>query len=72
MRRSRISKQGDIQIVIGKLTPVRCDAKSAEVAFSQEYGSSGYNDTVDKTLALENVRGAWKIVRETVTKGRSY
>jgi len=72
MRRVRISKQGDIQIVIGKLTPVRCDAKSAEVAFSQEYGSSGYKDTVDKTLALENVQGIWKIVRETVTKGRSY
>jgi len=72
MRRARISKQGGIQIVIGKLTPVRCDAKSAEVAFSQEYGSSGYQDTVDKTLALENVQGAWKITRETVTKGRSY
>lgn len=51
---------------------LRCDAKSAEVAFSQAYGSSRYKDTVDKTLALENVQGVWKITRETVTKGRSF
>ena len=72
MRTSRISKQGDIQITIGKVTPLRCDAKAAEVAFSQEYGSANYKDSVNKTLAMENVRGVWKITRETVTKGRSY
>jgi adhesin transport system outer membrane protein len=72
MRTSRISKQGDIQITIGKVTPLRCNAKAAEVAFSQEYGSANYKDSVDKTLALENVQGVWKITRETVTKGRSY
>ena len=72
MRTSRISKQGDIQINIGKVTPLRCNAKVAEVAFSQEYGSANYKDLVNKTLALENVQGAWKITRETVTKGRSY
>jgi adhesin transport system outer membrane protein len=72
MRTSRISKQGDITITIGKLTPVRCDSKTAEVAFSQEYGSVNYKDSVNKTLALENVKGVWKITRETVTKGRSY
>lgn len=72
MRTSRISKQGDIQITIGKVTPVRCDAKTAEVAFSQEYGSANYKDSVNKTLALENVQGVWKITREAVTKGRSY
>lgn len=72
MRTSRVSKQGDVRIAISKFMPVRCDAKSAEVAFSQEYGSTGYKDTVEKTLALENVQGVWKITRETVTKGRSY
>jgi adhesin transport system outer membrane protein len=72
MRTSRISKQGDIQITIGKVTPLRCNAKAAEVAFSQEYGSDNYKDSVNKTLALEYVQGAWKITRETVTKGRSY
>lgn len=72
MRTSRVSKQGDVQIAISKLVPVRCDAKSAEVAFSQEYGSTGYKDSVDKVLSLENIQGVWKITRETVTKGRSY
>jgi adhesin transport system outer membrane protein len=72
MRASRVGKQGDVQIAISKFVPLRCDAKSAEVAFSQEYGSSGYKDTVEKTLALENIQGDWKITRETVTKGRSY
>lgn len=72
MRKARIGKQGDIKITISKLTPLRCNAKSAEVAFSQAYGSPSYKDTVDKTLVLENAQGAWKIIRETVTKGRSY
>ena len=72
MRTSRISKQGDIQITIDKVTPIRCDNRTAEVTFSQEYGSVNYKDSVNKTLALENVKGAWRITRETVTKGRSY
>ena len=72
MRTTRISKQGDIQITIGKVTPLRCDAKAAEVAFPQEYGSANYKDSVNKTLAMENVQGTWKITRETVTKGHSY
>ena len=72
MRTSRINKQGDIQIAIGKVTTVRCDNKTAEVAFSQEYGSVNYKDSVNKTLNLENLKGAWKITREAVTKGRSY
>lgn len=71
-RTSRVSQQGDVHIAIDKPVPLRCDAKSAEVAFSQACGSSRYKDTVDKTLALENVQGVWKITRETVTKGRSF
>jgi len=72
MRTSRINKQGDIQITVGNVTPLRCDTRTAEVAFSQEYGSVDYKDRVNKTLAMENVQGVWKITRETVTKGRSY
>lgn len=71
MRTSRISKQGDIQITIDSVKPLRCDTKTAEVAFTQEYGSANYKDSVNKTLAMENVQGVWKITRETVTKGRS-
>lgn len=54
------------------MTPLRCETKTAEVAFSQEYGSTNYRDSVNKTLALENVQGVWKITRETVTKGGSH
>ncbi len=72
MRKSRISKQGDLKISIGKVLPVQCDAKTAEVSFPQEYGSLDYTDKVEKTLSLERVQGVWKITRETVTKGRTY
>ena len=72
MRASRIRKQGDIQITINQPKPLRCDGKTAEVAFGQEYVSTTYKDSVNKTLELENVKGVWKITRESVTKGRSY
>lgn len=72
MRKTRISKQGDLQITIGKVQPVQCDAKTAEVSFPQEYGSVDYKDKVEKTLLLEQVQGVWKITKETVTKGRTY
>jgi adhesin transport system outer membrane protein len=72
MRKARITKQGDLQIVMGKVVPIRCDAQTAEVSFPQEYGSIDYKDKVEKTLSLEKVKGVWKITRETVTKGRTY
>jgi adhesin transport system outer membrane protein len=72
MRKSRITKQGGLQIVIGKVVPIQCDAKTAEVSFPQEYGSVDYKDKVEKTLSLEKVKGVWKIIKETVTKGRTY
>jgi adhesin transport system outer membrane protein len=72
MRKSRITKQGDLQIAIGKVVPVQCDAKTAEVSFPQEYGSTDYKDKVEKTLSLEKIKGIWKITKETVTKGRTY
>ena len=72
MRKARITKQGDLQIVMGKVVPIQCDAKTAEVSFPQEYGSIDYKDKVEKTLSLEKVKGVWKITKETVTKGRTY
>ncbi len=72
MRKARIGKQGDITISIAKLTTVRCDAKSADVSFLQEYASPDFKDTVNKTLSFEMVQGAWKITQEAVTKGRAY
>ncbi len=72
LRKKRISKQGDIKAVITDIKPLSCDAKSAEVAFKQEYGSLDYRDSVEKVLSLQQVDGVWKIVRETVTKGRTF
>lgn len=72
LRKQRINKQGNIKASISPPRPVRCDAQSAEVAFTQTYGSPDYQDQVEKTLALERIQGAWKIVQETVTKGRTF
>ena len=72
LRKKRIGKQGDIQAVLSDIKPLACDAKTAEVAFKQEYGSVDYRDSVEKTLSLVRVGDGWKIVRETVTKGRTF
>ena len=72
LRKNRINKQGSISTVLKNITPSRCDSKTSEVSFTQEYGSVDYRDSVEKTLSMEYVSGQWKIIRETVTKGRTF
>ena len=72
LRKKRITKQGDLQATLKNVKPVRCEGNNAEVSFTQEYGSVDYKDVVEKTLSLELVKGAWRITREAVTKGRTY
>lgn len=72
LRKKRVGKQGGISTVLKDIKPTRCDTKTAEVSFTQEYGSDNYRDIVEKTLAMEYVNGQWKIIRETVTKGRTF
>lgn len=72
MRKKRITKQGEITPVLSNVRTLRCDSNTAEVAFTQTYGSLDYKDVVEKTLSLEAVKGEWRITRETVTKGRTY
>lgn len=72
LRKKRVGKQGGISTVLKNIKPSRCDAKTSEVTFTQEYGSDNYRDIVEKTLAMEYVSGQWKIIRETVTKGRTF
>jgi adhesin transport system outer membrane protein len=72
LRKKRITKQGDIVTRVDKVSPQKCDAKTAEVSFTQEYGSIDYKDSVEKTLSLAWVGEGWKILRETVTKGRTF
>jgi adhesin transport system outer membrane protein len=72
LRKKRVGKQGGISTILKNITPARCDGKTTEVSFTQEYGSVDYRDTVEKTLSMEYANGAWKILKETVTKGRTF
>lgn len=72
LRKKRVGKQGGISTVLKNITPAQCNGKNSEVSFTQEYGSDDYRDVVEKTLSMEYVGGAWKILKETVTKGRTF
>jgi adhesin transport system outer membrane protein len=72
LRKKRLNKQGNLKAVLKDVRRLRCDGTTAEMAFTQEYGSVDYQDVVEKTLTLDLVNGAWRITRETVTKGKTY
>lgn len=72
LRKKRVGKQGGISTVLKNITPIQCNGKSTDVSFTQEYGSEDYRDVVEKTLSMEYVGGEWKILKETVTKGRTF
>ncbi|WP_296449626.1 TolC family outer membrane protein [Rhodoferax sp. UBA5149] len=73
LRKKRVAnKQGDLKAVLRNVRTLRCEANAAEVAFTQGYDSVDYKDVVEKTLTFEFTQGAWRITRETVTKGRTY
>lgn len=72
LRKKRLRKQGDLKASLNNIQPLQCKETTAEISFTQEYGSSDYKDTVEKTLNLEFTNGAWRITKETVTKGRTY
>jgi adhesin transport system outer membrane protein len=72
LRKQRISKQSSISIVAKNIMPTQCNSKTSQVSFTQEYGSDDYRDSIEKTLSMEYVNGQWKILRETVTKGRTF
>lgn len=73
LRKKRVNKQGSISAELKNIkAPEKCDGNKADVSFTQVYGSDDYRDAVEKTLSLELVNGQWKILRETVTKGRTF
>ena len=72
LRQQRLNKKGGIQAVLTNITTPDCNGKASSVSFSQSYGSDDYKDNVEKTLLLEKVGNDWKIVKETVTKGRTF
>ncbi len=72
LRKKRLSKQGNLTATLTNIKTVSCAGGATEMTFTQSYGSDDYRDVVEKTLAMEFNKGAWKITRETVTKGRTY
>ncbi len=72
LRKKRLSRSGLINTTLKDLQTPKCDGKSAEVAFTQQFDSKDYKDVVRKALSFELVKGEWKIVRETVTEGRTF
>lgn len=71
-RKKRLDKQGSLTANLKDVHPSRCDNKTADVTFTQEYGSANYKDVVQKTLSFELINGAWRITRETVTQGKTF
>ena len=73
LRRARVAeKPGDITAQTTNIQTTSCDGKTAQLSFTQSYGSKDYRDIVEKTLSLEHMDGKWLITREAVTKGRNY
>lgn len=63
-RRARISSPKYIRVGLKSLR-IRLKGEGRAVAtFGQDYQSDTYQDTVNKTLYLENIKGDWRIVRE--------
>lgn len=72
LRKSRLNKKGGIVATLSNIKAQDCNGKASSVSFTQTYGSDDYKDLVEKTLDLEKVGNDWKIVKETVTKGRTF
>jgi adhesin transport system outer membrane protein len=72
LRKQRLSQNSASKAILSDIKTVSCAQGSAELSFTQTYGSVDHSDIVEKTLSMELVRGQWKITRETVTKGRTY
>jgi Flp pilus assembly protein TadD len=63
-RRERILKPSRIKVGIKNTKIVRTAADRLSVSFLQSYQSDNYSDSVNKTLDLQEINGALKIVRE--------
>ena len=72
LRQQRLNKKGGIQATLSNIKAQDCNGNTSSVSFSQTYGSDDYRDVVEKTLSLEKSGKDWKIVKETVTKGRTF
>lgn len=73
LRKERLAKKDEvIQLKLDKVFVKSTGKDSAEVSFAQSYSADGFVDQVEKTLDLVREGGKWKILRERVTKGRTF
>ncbi len=64
-RTAAISGAQNIEVAVSDIKIDIKDAKFATSTFVQNYRSSSYKDTVQKTLEWESVDGRWQIISET-------
>ena len=64
-RDKRINKPGAISVEVDNLTVRNLSPDTIEASFVQHYRSSGYSDSMNKTLKYQLESGQWKIVRES-------
>lgn len=64
-RTAALSGAQNIELTLSDIKIDIKDAKFAASSFVQNYRSSSYKDTVQKTLEWENIDGRWQIISET-------
>lgn len=66
-RRARLLNAQKISLDLSDIKFTMQDSKHATTIFQQDYRSSSYQDTLQKTLHWEEVNGKWQIVNEVVS-----
>lgn len=66
-RRARLLNAQKISLDLSDIKFTMQDNKHATTIFQQDYRSSSYQDTLQKTLYWEEVNGKWQIVNEVVS-----
>lgn len=66
-RRARLMTAQKISLDLSDIQFVMQDSKHATSSFQQNYRSALYQDTLQKTLYWEEIKGKWQIVNEVVS-----
>ncbi|MFA9274716.1 MAG: TolC family protein [Candidatus Aquirickettsiella gammari] len=66
-RRARLMSAQKINLDLSDIKFTMQDNKHATASFHQDYRSTSYQDSLQKTLYWEEVNGKWQIVNETVS-----
>ena len=66
-RRARLMSAQKISLDLSDIKFTMQDNKHATTSFQQDYRSTSYQDSLEKTLFWEEINGKWQIVNETVS-----